>query len=119
MNFDDILYVVKDFANTATKKTEEVVGISKLKLEICKVKREIDGLYKKIGQSTYNSKKCDCKNLEYIDSLCDNIKEKLEYLHELERQIAQKKDRIICSQCNQENEKDNMYCKRCGSKMKD
>lgn len=118
MNFDDLLYAVKDVADVATKKTEEVVGISKLKLEICKVEREIQDLYSKIGQSTYQSRKDSCKNEEYIDSLCDRVEDKLQYLNELKIEIADKKDKVICCNCNQQNEKENIYCKRCGSKLK-
>lgn len=119
MNFDDLIYAVKDVADVATKKTEEVVGVSKLKLEICRVEREIQDLYKKIGQSTYQSIKNDCKNQEYIDSLCERVEDQLEYLKELQEQIADKKDKVICHNCNQQNEKDNLYCKRCGSKIRD
>lgn len=118
MNFDDLLFAMKDVADVATKKTEEVVGITKIKLEKCRVEKEVQDMYKKIGQATYQSRIDGCKNEEYINSLCDTIKDQLQYLQELDKEIADKKDMVICDNCKQQNERDNVYCKRCGSKIK-
>lgn len=117
MNFDDFMFAVKDVADMAGKKTEEVVGVSKLKLEKCRIEREIRDLYRKIGEATYQSLTNNNSNEEYVKSLCDTVKDRTDYLDELEQMIAQKKDMVVCKTCKSQNDKENIYCKQCGNKL--
>ena len=78
MNMDEVFEKAKDAVNIAAKKTEEVVNISKLKLETVKVNNEIKSLYEKLGRSVYQSRgKSGNSNEDTVHSLCEEIDELL------------------------------------------
>lgn len=117
MNIDDIFDKARIAVNMAAKKTNEVVEVSKLKLDAVKLNNEITSLYEKLGRSIYKMKQEDCQDDALITSLCEEINELLKKLSQLSEAIAEKKNEIICPACGTANMKDNLYCFKCGTKI--
>ncbi|WP_077533694.1 zinc ribbon domain-containing protein [Massiliimalia massiliensis] len=120
MNMDEVFEKAKDAVNIAAKKTEEVVNISKLKLETVKVNNEIKSLYEKLGRSVYQSRgKSGNSNEDTVHSLCEEIDELLSKLDALNKEIAELKNVTVCPGCGQNNPKENVYCSKCGARIKE
>jgi len=67
---DTMLRKLRSAANTASKKTNEIVGISRLKLQIISHNNEIEKLYKRIGSLVYESSK---NGADYAPAISESI----------------------------------------------
>lgn len=119
MNIDDLFEQAKSMVNVAAKKTNEVVEISKLKLDCLKINSEIKGMYEKLGRTAYNMHHDSYKNDHLLKSLCEEIDELLSKLNDLTEKIADKQNVVICPVCRAKNLQDSFYCSKCGAKIKD
>ena len=118
MNMDDVFEKARVAMNAAAQKTEEVVAVSKLKLEAVKVNNEIKGMYEKLGREVYRAK--DQKPHEdVVHSLCEEIDELRAKLEALDREMAELKKVVSCPSCGQKNPKENYYCMKCGAQLKE
>ena len=76
-NFDNVVGLAKDIAETAGKTAERVVGISKLKLRVSQINSEIKKAYEKLGSAVYNMKKANYED----DGLIASVVEEVDDLH--------------------------------------
>lgn len=116
--FDSFLEKAKDIYDVASKKTGEMVEVSKLKLECVKVNKDIKGLYEKLGSCVYSMIKSNYENQDVIDSIKEEIDENIEKLAELNAKLGELKNIIICTACGAKNPEENFYCCKCGSRIK-
>lgn len=116
--FDTFVEKAKDVCNIATKKTGDMVEVSKIKLECVKVNNQIKRLYENLGSSVYSMKKSKFENEAVIDSLTEEIDEELVRLSELNSKIADIQNLTICGFCGAKNTMTNYYCCKCGSHIK-
>lgn len=116
--FDTFIEKAKDVCDIATKKTGEMVEISKIKLECVKVNGEIKKLYEKLGSTVYSMMKSNYENQEVIDSLVEDIDENLAKLFELNEKLSDLKNVNVCNVCGAKNPEDNYFCAKCGSRVK-
>lgn len=119
MNIDDVFEKAREAVNIAAKKTEEVVNISKLKLECMKVNGEIKSLYEKLGNSIYQMYHEGYQNDDLVHSLCEEVDDLLAKLEVLNQQIADLQNVALCPVCGHKNVKDSFYCAKCGAKIKE
>lgn len=117
MNIDELFDKAKNAVNIAAKKTNDVVELSKLKLDSVKLNNEINSMYEKLGRSVYNMRHDDLVNENVMRNLCEEIDELLEKLAGITDQIAEKKNVTVCEVCGTENVRDNCYCCKCGTKL--
>lgn len=116
--FDTIFEKAKDVYDIASKKTGEMVEISKIKLDCVKINNEIKKLYEKLGCSVYSMLKSDYENQDVIDSIAEEIDEKLRKLAYLNEKLNDMRNVIICTVCGTKNPEENFYCCKCGSRIK-
>lgn len=116
--FDNIIETAKDVYGVASKKTGELVEISKIKLECVKINGEIKKLYERLGNTVYSMMKANYENQSLVDSLVEEITENLNKLAELNTKLSDIKNINICPACNAKNPEDNYYCAKCGSRLK-
>lgn len=116
--FDTIFEKAKDVYDIASKKTGEMVEISKIKLDCVKINNEIKKLYEKLGCSVYSMLKSDYENQDVIDSIAEEIDDKLKKLAYLNGKLNEMRNVIICSACGTKNPEENFYCCKCGSRIK-
>lgn len=117
-NVSNIVETAKELCFCASKKTGEIVEISKLKIECIRIGTTINRLYQRLGRYTYDSVKSDYKNDDLVASLVDDIDEYLEVMTILRTRIELCKTDVTCDICGGKNSKDNYYCAKCGSRVK-
>lgn len=117
-NFTKIKDSIESSANSAVKKTGEFIETSKLNFEISGEEREIENLYKKIGERIYKqyekNKPIDSNLVRY----CKEIKEIKHKIMDIRKKITKIQDKKICPLCGKEIENNAVYCEHCGFKQK-
>ena len=113
--FDNIKEVVKDTAQTISKKSGELVEKSKIQYEIFDLNRDVKKLYCEIGKLTYRSVECDEDNSAEIQEKCDIAKAKLAKIEILRN--GEDEAEFACPVCGKPNNADSSYCSSCGVNM--
>lgn len=113
-DFNAILGKMKNWANAAGKKTEEVVEASKLKLQIVSLNGEISKAYEALGKLVFHAAKNNETVGEDMDEAMDKIDELLEKLAELEGKVGEIKKEKVCGNCGATCPVDAQFCSRCG-----
>lgn len=116
--FDCFVEKARDVCDAATKKTGELVEISKLKMECASLNGEIRRLYEKLGGCVYSMVKANYDNQDVIDGIIEEVDECKARLRELNGTIEHIKRITICPACGCKNPKESFYCARCGSRIK-
>ncbi len=109
----------KDVADVAGKKTNELVNLSKLKLQEMQIGRKIRSLYEQLGRATYQLHKNSFENEELISSLEDEIAEQLDAQAVVDDKLCDMKNQVSCPCCHAKNSKNAVYCSSCGNQLKD
>ncbi len=115
---------LKKGVNDIADKTNDFVSDSKTKMDIKKIKGEIDQEFTKLGERFYQYKKdgkeVDESVLEFI-SVIDN---KFEQIKELEKSLEEEnvvseKESIKCPNCSNELPAKSKFCGECGYKLEE
>lgn len=114
---DEFVYMAKNAADVATKKTGEVVEIGKLRYQMKQIQWEIEKSYAKLGAVVYESKKNDEDFSEMIGLAMSEIDDLLEKMDELGDKLRSFKRVVKCPSCARENENGAMFCSRCGEPL--
>lgn len=101
-------------ANVAGKKTEEMVEVSKLKLQEVSVNAELEDCYQKIGSLVYRSKKSGVSNEQEIEQVIAQVDDLLVQLTELQMKRDELKKTKKCPNCGASCTTDSHFCSRCG-----
>lgn len=111
---DEFVFMAKSAADVASKKTGEVVEISKLKYQIKQAEWDLERAYAKLGAIAYESKR---SNEDFNDAVVlatgeiDDLKLKIAGYEEALRAYRKVKK---CSKCEYDNDVSAIYCVRCG-----
>lgn len=114
---DEFVFMAKNAADVATKKTEEVVETSKIRYQLKQLEWEVEKAYAKLGAIVYESKKSTDSFDEIIQlaiSEIDDLKERYESLNDKMRTY---KNVVKCPGCGRENELNFSFCSRCGAPL--
>ncbi len=114
---DNAVQLAKDVASKASKKTGDIVGASKVRMDKLKIEGEIKSAYQKLGAAVYDMAVKDCKDTQLIDQYVAEITTKKEQVVQLEKQLAALKKTVICEECKAVNPKDAFFCSRCGAPL--
>ena len=117
-DFNAILGKMRNLANAASKKTEEVVEASKLKLQIVSLNGEISKAYEELGRLIYDAAKKNESIGEEMDAAMAKIDELLEKVAELEGKENEIKKVRTCGNCGASCAADAAFCSRCGVILK-
>ena len=129
INFNDIINSVSELADNAVKlakdvaaqtgkKTEEIVGASKVKLDIMKMENEIKTVNQKLGAAVYEASVSEQAGYtEVIDQYIAELTTKHAQLEQLKKQAAAMKKTVVCEACKAVNPKESFFCSRCGAPL--
>lgn len=115
--FEDVLSRAKFVAQSAGKKTEEMVEIAKVKIQIGDLRREISSLYEGLGRLVYDSRRSEESVDELVDACVEQLDEQLAALARLEERVMESKNVIRCEACGNLNAQDASFCNKCGAKL--
>lgn len=114
--FEDVLSCAKSMAQTAGKKTEELVELTKIRVKIADLRREIAALYEGLGRLVYDSRTANEPVDDMIDACVEQLQELQTQLSKLEDRIMESKNVIRC-ECGTLNANNAVFCNRCGQKL--
>jgi len=114
--FDRFMNKAKDVADVAVHKTNEVVEISKLKIQALKLNNSISKAYEELGSVYYNHVKFNGSSemLHNCVAEIDRLLKEHEALSDAMQEVG-KQPAIYCSACGRELGRETAYCSRCGS----
>lgn len=114
---DEFVFMAKNAAGVASKKTNEVVETSKTRYQMKQVEWEIEKAYAKLGAIVYESKKNDDNFDEVIQLAVSEIDELKERYNGLNDRLRVYRNVVKCPGCAYENEVTDSFCSRCGSAL--
>lgn len=115
--FDNIGKKVGDIAQTAAKKSSDLVETTKINMNINSEEESIKNLYKEIGEVFYEKYGSNPGNDGVIVALCEKIRAHEETIKDLKEKSNEKKNINICPTCGDEVEKEKAFCGKCGADM--
>lgn len=115
--FESFLNMAKDAVQTAERKTGEFIDVTKLKMEINRVERELAATFEGFGRLVYDAKKGAEDINDLMDTCVTHLDELNAQLSKLQDKLAASKNAIRCPACSNLNDQDAVYCKSCGEKI--
>lgn len=118
MDFNDAFDKAKFGFEVICKKTEDVVAVSKLKIEQAKVETRLSKNYQRLGKLYYNAlthgKDADAAECEALTEL---ITENRAELRRIKAEILEQTSKRKCEFCSALSDKDAEFCSKCGEKF--
>lgn len=114
---DNIKKIVTDTAQTAVKKSGEILESTKIKYSIFDLKNDIDIIYREIGEEIYDKFENESDVFDSVNQKCELIREKKKMIAKLEMEIADIKNTIKCGNCENICQKQMDFCPKCGNKL--
>lgn len=115
--FDEALQKAKGFFDSACKKTDEIVSISKLKIELSSAENKLDKAYLALGKAQYNVLKNNNDLEPLLNALVLDVNEKFEAVENLRKEIANQTGKGICKECGAALNVGAVFCSSCGKKV--
>ncbi len=118
MDFNNIVDKAKQGFEVVYKKTEDVVNVSKMKLDKASLEAKLSKSYEMLGQICYQSV-ISGENFEseevkvLVDDITDNIAE----IEELDIKIQGLKNKKLCPKCHSSIDVNSVFCSNCGEKV--
>ncbi|MHB1392121.1 MAG: hypothetical protein ACYCYE_03415 [Clostridia bacterium] len=114
---NDIGKKITETAKTVTRKSEDIVEVTKLNLTIGSEEDKIKRMLYEIGSELYRNF-TDGKPIEnYFDSKCNEVKQIEENIKTLKERILLLKGNKTCKTCNSVVDLEVNYCPNCGEKL--
>ncbi len=114
---DSAVKLAKDVASKTGKKTEEIVGVSKNKLDTLKLENDIKATKGKLGSAVYEMAVEGITDTQLVDKFVAELNTKYAQLDELKKQAEAMKKTIACPACKSINSKESYFCSRCGAPL--
>ena len=115
--FEDVLSRAKAVAEVAGKKTGEFVEITKIKMEIAELQRELASLYEGLGRLVYDGRKSGEDINDMVEACLAHLEEQNAYLQELQDRLLEGKNVVRCPECDHLNDGDARFCNNCGKAL--
>jgi archaellum component FlaC len=69
------------------KKAKDIVDVTKLDMKIKRLQNQINDLFAELGEIAYDIKIGQIQDSEHIDTICDEISRKKDYIIELRKEV--------------------------------
>lgn len=114
---NDIGKKITATAKTVTRKSEDIVEITKLNLAIGSEEDKIKRMLYEIGSELYRSYTNGKALGDFYDSRCDEVKQIEENIKTLKERILLLKGNKICKSCDSVVDLEVNYCPNCGERL--
>lgn len=116
---EDTLVTLKSAAVIAVEKTEKIIDVSKLKINLSEQERKLSKCFEDLGKLTYNKIKNSDANDEENSKIIAQIDNLYEQIKNINDQISLSKNQIRCKRCGYDNDNNAFYCGKCGSLLRE
>ncbi len=108
---------VTDFTKTTAKRTNSVIGVTKLRFAKNEIEESIAKTYEEIGKAVFAEYTDDEPFSEDIIEKCIVVEKYMAELQSVKEKIAACTDSVLCAECGAKNAADSVYCSKCGKKI--
>ncbi len=115
--FDTLKEKLNHTTRVVTKKSNELVEITKLRASAAEVEREIDRMFREMGQTLYTAYKTGDESYAGAEESFEALDEAHARLAELQEKIAALRKVKKCPVCQKDMERDAAFCSVCGAKF--
>lgn len=115
--WDDISKKVSRGTKVVTKKSGELLEVTKIKMDVASERDKIGELYEEIGKMMYRDYKSGGLKHREAAEKCQLIDEHNYRIKKLNRKIVQIKGGSLCKKCGEVVEADQRYCHSCGREL--
>ena len=123
--FDVVIDSAKRYADIAAEKTNEIIELSKLKLDKAKLQSKEREQYRKLGKYYFDfvsnaeesNEDVAKENMALIEDCIETIKNLRQDIEWISEQIGTLKPHRICAICGSKNPTSCNFCSSCGKKL--
>ena len=115
--FEDVLYKAKSLAESAGKKTGELVDQMRLKMDVAQAEQKLAATFEDLGRLVYDAHRSGEDIAPLIEEYAARIEELTEKIASIRRQLDEYRNVARCSDCDTANDEDAVYCRQCGTKL--
>lgn len=118
MDFNELVDKAKLGFDAVCKKTEDVVNVSKLKLDKSGLESKLSKSYEMLGQLCYQATVSgEDTDGDAFKTLIDDITANITEINELSLKIQSFKNKKLCPKCNSAIDMNATFCSNCGEKV--
>ncbi|NMB30922.1 MAG: zinc ribbon domain-containing protein, partial [Clostridiales bacterium] len=114
---DGVFSKAKDVTKAAGKKTDNLVKISKLKMQCATINSNIRSTYEKLGNIVYDMIKSDNENQTVLLGVVSEIDDLYKQLERTTKKLEKLKKIYSCPRCDEKNKSTAVYCSKCGQRL--
>lgn len=115
--FSNVTNKVSSTARAVSKKSSDIVGVSKLNANISSEQEKIKRSYFEIGKLVYKAFTEGVDTPESVKQLCEGIRTGECSIEDMKFKILRLKGLKPCPGCGEELSEDVAFCPRCGTKQ--
>ncbi len=115
--FENLLNKAKYGAKTVGNKTGDFVEVTKLKMTLADLEKEIAENFEGLGRLTYDGQKSGDDVSEEVSACIENIDRLEEAAEAVREQIYAYKNLVRCVACGEVVENTAAFCSKCGSPL--
>ncbi len=116
-SFEDVMSKAKSVAETAGKKTADMIDVARLKMQAAEIEKDIASMLEGLGRLVYDSRNSQEDISAVIESFETKLDERFAELASVRAKIDEFRNKVRCKSCATPNPEDACYCKKCGGKL--
>lgn len=113
--FEDLTAHLSTAGQEAYKAAKDLAGTGKLGLKLADESGRLDEMYEMLGRAYYDAKENGRE--EDLTQALEEIREKEALLASLRTEIAHRRNKKICPNCQSHTNEKNQFCPTCGTKL--
>ncbi len=114
---DDVLNKARGVLDSAYKKTEKAVNVSKQKMDISSMRQAIARRYEKLGREVIKEFDDETDLPAEIASIVADIREREQILKLAEEELGESSGKTACPSCGIKNRAGAKFCNGCGAAL--
>ena len=113
--FEEILNMAREGAEKVGQKTSDFVEVTRMKMRIAEIEKEVAATYEGLGRLVYDAEKSGQDSDDMVRACVENIDELQADADALREQLYAFKHLQKCAECGAVNDEDAAFCNKCGT----
>lgn len=115
--FEEAVVAAKDTFNAVCKKTEEVVSVQKIKINIASMESKLAKDYEALGRYCLESVLSDENADEQAKNIAEDIVNKKAEIEKAKQELYAAQGKAVCPSCGNKVEDKAKFCSSCGQNL--